>query len=244
MSDEFKGKVILITGAANGQGEAEVRRLVAAGATVIITDIDEAKGQALADDLGPNAVFQKLDVAEEVSWTEAMAVCRHYGRLDGLVNNAGIFVPAMLEDTTPDLVLQHFRVNQLGVVLGMKMAAPVMRESGGGSIVNVSSVAGLKGVPDAIAYCGTKWAVRGMTRSAASALAVDKIRVNSLYPGYIDTDMLSIPERSDLDARLNRLPMKRIGTPDEVADACVFLLSNASTYMTGAEICIDGGLIL
>jgi 3alpha(or 20beta)-hydroxysteroid dehydrogenase len=164
------------------------------------------------------------------------------GGLNGLVNNAGIYRPTTIQETDAALMEAHFRVNQLGVFLGLKMAAPLLKRCNGGSIVNISSTAGLQGIPNAIAYVGTKWAVRGMTKAAAIELASSNIRVNSVHPGLIDTEMLSA--REDLDRRAALIPLKRMGTAADVAHLVLFLLSDESAYITGAEISVDGALSL
>jgi 3alpha(or 20beta)-hydroxysteroid dehydrogenase len=165
--DRLKGKVILISGGARGQGAAEARLFTAEGARVVIGDVLEAEGRRLASELGPAAAFLRQDAAEERDWQAAIDMAATFGGLNGLVNNAGIYRPATLMETDAELFERHFRVNQLGCFLGMKAVAPPMERSGGGSIVNISSVAGLRGSPGAIAYGATKWALRGMTKAAA-----------------------------------------------------------------------------
>ena len=167
-----------------------------------------------------------------------------FGGLNGLVNNAGIYRPATLMETDAELFERHFRVNQLGCFLGMKAVAPLMERSGGGSIVNISSVAGLRGSPGAIAYSATKWALRGMTKAAAIDLAPRQIRVNSVHPGPIDTEMIKIRTPEQNRERVQQVPMKRMGTAEEVAALVLFLLSDESGYITGAEVAIDGGAVL
>jgi 3alpha(or 20beta)-hydroxysteroid dehydrogenase len=240
----FQDKIILVSGAARGQGAAEVRRLVKEGARVVLGDVREQEGLELAASLGGCASFMRLDVSDVADWDKVVAHCEQLGGLHGLVNNAGIYQPKPIRDTDPELLEAHFRVNQLGVVLGLKSSAPLMRRSGGGSIVNVSSTAGLQGIPNAIAYVGTKWAVRGMTKTAALELASGNIRVNSVHPGLIDTPMLSSRARDDLERRAAMIPLKRMGTVDDVTNLVLFLLSDESAYVTGAEISVDGGLSL
>ncbi len=160
------------------------------------------------------------------------------------LNNAGIYQPATLMETDTALFERHMRINQLGVFLGMKAVVPLMERSGGGAIVNISSVAGLRGSPGAFAYSATKWAVRGMTKAAAIDLAPRGIRVNSIHPGTIDTPMLDVRTAEQNARRLEAVPMKRRGTPEEVADLALFLLSDESRYITGAEVAIDGGATL
>ncbi len=242
--NRFQDKIILVSGAARGQGAAETRRLIKEGARVVLGDVREQEGQELAASLGDRASFEKLDVSDAADWDKVVAHCEQLGGLHGLVNNAGIYQPKPIRDTEPELLDAHFRVNQLGVVLGLKSVAPLMKRSGGGSIVNVSSTAGLQGIPNAIAYVGTKWAVRGMTKTAALELASCNIRVNSVHPGLIDTPMLNSRARDDLERRAALIPLKRMGTVDDVTNLVLFLLSDESAYMTGAEISVDGGLSL
>jgi 3alpha(or 20beta)-hydroxysteroid dehydrogenase len=240
----FQDKIILVSGAARGQGAAEVRRLIKEGARVVLGDVREQEGLELAASLSGCASFMRLDVSDVADWDKVVAHCEQLGGLHGLVNNAGIYQPKPIRDTDPELLEAHFRVNQLGVVLGLKSSAPLMQRSGGGSIVNVSSTAGLQGIPNAIAYVGTKWAVRGMTKTAALELASCNIRVNSVHPGLIDTPMLNSRARDDLERRAALIPLKRMGTVDDVTNLVLFLLSDESAYMTGAEISVDGGLSL
>ncbi len=238
------GKVILISGGARGQGAAEARLCVAEGARVVLGDVLEAEGRQLAAELGRSAVFLRQDVTQESDWHKAVEAAQAFGGLHGLVNNAGIFQPRTLMETDAELFERHMRVNQLGCFFGMKCVVPLMERSGGGSIVNISSVAGLRGSPGAIAYSATKWALRGMTKAAAIDLAPRKIRVNSVHPGPIDTEMLKVRTPEQNQRRLENVPMKRMGTAEEVARLVLFLLSDESGYITGAEVAIDGGATL
>ena len=240
--DRLKDKIILITGGARGQGAAEARLFVAEGARVIITDVLEDQGRALAAELGQSAAFVKHDVTSETDWANAIAAAQTLGGLHGMVNNAGIYQPARLMDTDVQLFERHMRVNQLGCFIGMKAVVPLMEKSGGGSIVNISSVAGLRGSPGAIAYSATKWALRGMTKAAAVDLAPKGIRVNSIHPGPIDTEMLNVRTTEERAARLQLVPMKRMGESEEVANVIAFLASDAASYVTGCCINVDGGL--
>jgi 3alpha(or 20beta)-hydroxysteroid dehydrogenase len=243
----FSGKVVLISGGARGQGAVEARMIVAEGGRVVLGDVREEEGRALAAELGEaRARFLRQDVTVEADWDRAVttAVEAFGGGLHGLVNNAGIYVPRTLMETDAALFERHTRVNQLGCFLGMKAVVPAMERSGGGAIVNISSTAGLVGSPGAIAYCATKWALRGMTKAAAIDLAPRGIRVNSVHPGPIDTEMLKARTPEDNAARLQLVPMKRAGTAEEVAKLVLFLLSDESSYMTGSEVAIDGGASL
>ncbi len=236
----FDGKVILISGGARGQGAAEARMLAAEGARVVLGDILEAEGQRLAAELGDAALFLRQDVTVEADWARMVDAAERLGGVHGLVNNAGVYRPATLLETDAALYEQHVRINQFGCFLGMKAVVPAMERARGGSIVNISSVAGLQGSPGAFAYSATKWALRGMTKSAAIDLAARGIRVNSVHPGPIDTEMLKVRTPEENAQRLELVPMRRQGTADEVAQLVLFLLSDDSAYITGAEIAIDG----
>jgi 3alpha(or 20beta)-hydroxysteroid dehydrogenase len=238
------GKIIIISGGARGQGAAEARLFVAEGARVVVGDVLEDRGRALVSELGQNASFVRQDVTRETDWESALKAAQALGGLHGLVNNAGIYQPATLMETDTALFERHMRVNQLGPFLGMKAVVPLMEKSGGGSIVNISSTAGLRGSPGAIAYSATKWALRGMSKAAAVDLAPRRIRVNSIHPGPIDTEMLNVRTPDQNQARLQLVPMKRMGTADEIAQLALFLLSDESGYITGAEVAIDGGATL
>jgi 3alpha(or 20beta)-hydroxysteroid dehydrogenase len=241
----LEGKVALITGGAGGIGAAIARRFAAEGARVLITDVEAGAASELAEQLPGGAGAHGLDVTSESGWEDilgwALATC---GRIEVLVNNAGLFLAASLTDTTLEDFRRLQEVNQVGVFLGMRTIAPAMAARGGGSIINVSSIAGVTGSPYLTAYAAGKWAVRGMTRTAAKELASSGVRVNSLHPGQIDTDMHT-RQRERTPELIQRLvasiPMRRIGDPSEVADAAVFLASEESRYMTGSEIVIDGG---
>lgn len=240
----LQGKVVLISGGARGMGEAQAKHIVQAGGRVVLGDVLHAQGQALAKQLGAACVYEPLDVTDEAQWHNAVASAMKLGPLFGLVNNAGIYVPRPMLDTDADLFNRHMLVNQLGTFLGMKMVAKAMGTQGEGSIVNMSSTVGLRSAPNAIAYTASKWAVRGMTKAAALELAHLNIRVNSLHPGPIDTDMLKIRSHEENIHRVQQVPFKRLGTVDEIASLVMFLLSDASRYMTGSELAMDGGAAL
>ena len=240
----FKTRLYSISGGARGQGAAEARLLVAEGAKVVIGDVLDAEGRRLAGELGSAAVYLRHDVTDEADWAKAIDAAQALGGLHGMVNNAGIFIPRPILETDAALFERHMRVNQLGCFLGMKAVAGPMERSGGGSIVNISSVAGLRGSPGAIAYSATKWALRGMTKAAAIDFAPRGIRVNSVHPGPIDTEMLTARSAEDNQRRVQQVPMKRMGTAEEVAKLVLFLLSDESAYITGAEVTIDGGVSL
>src|SRR6267378_214459 len=207
----FDNKVVLVSGGARGQGAAEARLLVAQGAKVVIGDVLDNQGQSLAVELGPAASFVRHDVTSEADWARAVEAAEKLGGLHGLVNNAGIYQPAALMETDDALWQRHIQINQYGCFLGMKAVVPAMERSGGGSIVNISSVAGLKGSPGSFAYAATKWALRGMTKSAAIDLGGRKIRVNSVHPGPIDTDMIAFRTPEQREERIKQVPMHRYG---------------------------------
>ena len=244
MMSDFQGRVFLISGGARGLGEAQARRLAASGARVVIGDVLVAEGRRLAAELGDNCSFQPLEVGDPAQWQAAVALACSQGALYGLVNNAGIFEPEPLLRTTVENFERQVRVNQLGTMLGMQAVVPALERTGQGSIVNISSTAGLRAAPGAFAYSATKWAVRGMTKAAAIDLAPRHIRVNSIHPGPIDTEMMRGCSADETRSRTERIPMKRYGTADEVAGLVMYLLADDSRYMTGAELTMDGGMSL
>jgi 3alpha(or 20beta)-hydroxysteroid dehydrogenase len=242
--DRFVNRVVLISGGSRGLGEAQARQIVAEGGKVVIGDVLVEEGRRLAAELGPACSFLKLDVTDEAQWDQAVALSETIGPLHGLVNNAGVFAPLGLMETDVAQFERHMRINQLGTFIGMRAVTPALERTGAGSIVNISSSAGLRARPNTLAYTGTKWAVRGMTKAAALELAGRKIRVNSVHPGPIDTDMLKMRGFEDFLRNLERIPMKRMGTAAEVARVVLFLLSDDSSYMTGSELAVDGGVTL
>ncbi len=240
----FTDRVYLISGGARGLGEAQARGIIAEGGKVVIGDVLVDDGEKLARALGAACTFQPLDVTSEVQWADAVAVAEKIGKLCGLVNNAGVYTPVSITDTDTAQFERHTRVNQLGTFLGMRAVVPAFERAGGGAIVNMSSTVALRSAPNAIAYTATKWAVRGMTKAAALELAGKNIRVNSVHPGPIDTDMLNVRSREENLRRVQQVPMKRLGTKEEIAGLVMFLLSDESRYMTGSEVAMDGGAAL
>ena len=241
---KLDGMVALITGGARGQGAAEARLFAAEGATVVVTDLLDADGAATAGECG--GTYLHHDVTSETRWAEVVAeVLRVHGRIDVLINNAGIFKLGGIANTTLEDYMRVVNVNQVGVFLGMRAVARPMMERGSGAIVNISSIAGMENSAGAVAYGASKWAVRGMTKSAAKELGRYGIRVNSIHPGIIETPMLhEIPAFAGGDSErwTRRIPLGRIAQAEEVAKLALFLSCDDSSYSSGAEFIIDGGM--
>jgi 3alpha(or 20beta)-hydroxysteroid dehydrogenase len=238
------GKTAIITGAASGLGEAQARLFVAEGAKVVMTDIQES-GARIAAELGNSVIFLQQDISDEARWAQvvARAVSTHR-RLDILVNNAAInHSKPMMETTAADLE-RCFHVNALGMMLGMQAAFEALKASGKGAIVNISSAIALRYFPGLFAYSASKWASRGVSGCAAAEFSRAGIRVNTLFPGMIQTPMLAGNSPEVLARYESMIPLGRIGRPDEVAQVAAFLASDAASYVTGAEILIDGGILL
>ena len=237
------GKVAIISGASRGMGAATAKQFVAEGARVVMGDVLDAEGQTLATNLGDASAYQHLDVSSAESWRQVVEfTVARFGKLDVLVNNAGIFRSAPLESLTEDDWASVIAVNQTGVFLGMQSAVQAMKAAGGGSIVNISSIDGLIGSSDSLAYVASKFAVRGMTKVAALELGKFGIRVNSVHPGGIDTPMVADALPAEVvEQMFSPLPLGRIGRPEEVAELATWLASDASSYSTGSEFVIDGG---
>lgn len=251
---KLDGRVVLISGAARGQGEQEARLFAAEGARVVIADVLDEQGEALAKELGEDvALFVHLDVSREADWQAAVAATKGaFGKIDGLVNNAGILRFNELVSTPLEEFQQVVQVNQVGAFLGIRNVAPEIEAAGGGTIVNTSSYTGLTGMAFVGAYAATKHAVLGLTRVAAVELAAKGIRVNAMCPGAVDTPMTN-PAALDPDADPEEtaeavgalykklVPLGRIGRPEEVATLALFLTSDDSSYITGQPFVIDGG---
>lgn len=242
------GKVALISGAARGQGACEAQMFCREGAKVVLGDMLDAEGEATVAAIraaGGEATYVHLNVTREDDWRAAVATAeRLYGKLDILVNNAGILIRKGIEETTEDDWDRIMAVNVKGVFLGTKHALPAMRRAGGGSIINISSTAGLVGNPaGSSAYTATKGAVRLFTKATAMQHAKDNIRCNSVHPGPIATEMIrdTLDDPALMQQRFQRLPMRRIGRPEDVAYGVLYLASDESSFMTGSELVIDGG---
>jgi 3(or 17)beta-hydroxysteroid dehydrogenase len=249
----LSGKVAMVTGAAMGLGQATAELLAREGAKVVVGDINEVQGCAVADGIvaaGGTAIFQRQDVAEPSDWDAAISLAMHrFGRLDVLVNNAGVCVAANIEETTLEQWRWTMNVNLDGVFLGVKAGVKAMKETGGGSIINLSSIDGIIGESPLAAYCASKGGVRLLTKAAAlhCAQAGYKIRVNSIHPGYIRTPqvekyLLDLGDYGGEWARKSALhPVGHFGEPIDIANAVLFLASDESRFMTGAEMVVDGG---
>jgi 3alpha(or 20beta)-hydroxysteroid dehydrogenase len=246
MSGRLSGKVALISGGARGQGAAEARAFIAEGAHVVIGDVLDEEGEQLANELGSAAHYVHLDVTSEEDWAAAVAATvATFGSLGVLINNAGIMRLGPLDSQPTDDYRAVIEVNQFGCYFGMRAAIPALRANGGGSIVNTSSINGFIGLAGTTAYGASKFAVRGMTRTAALELGHENIRVNAVCPGTIDTAMVSSPEFADVDkdAYFADQPIPRIGRAEEIAGMMVFLASDESSFCTGAEYLVDGGAL-
>ena len=244
----LEGKVALISGGARGQGAVEARMFAEEGASVVIGDILDEQGrqtEAELQELGYNVTYVHLDVTSESDWEAAVQTAvSTYGKLDVLLNNAGILIRKNIEETTEADWDRIFAVNAKGVFLGTKAAIPAMREAGGGSIINISSTAGLVGSPNGSAsYTATKGAVRLFTKSTAIQHAREGIRCNSIHPGPIETDMIAdtLNDPANMELRMQRLPLQRVGKPSEIAYPAIYLASDESSFVTGSEVVVDGG---
>lgn len=240
-SQRLQGKIAIITGAAQGMGAEHARIFVAEGAQVVLTDVQEEGGRALAAELGDDALFLRHDVSSSDDWDRVLERTRaHFGPANILVNNAAIYFIGAVDEADPAQVRKLLDINVFGCWLGISRIAPMMREAGGGSIVNLSSLAGARGIPWHSIYGMSKWAIRGLTRSAAHDLGPDGIRVNAVLPGAIEGTGMHGGETPDA-ALLQAIPLRRSGRKDEVSRLLVFLASDESAYITGADHVIDGG---
>ncbi|MGL6146626.1 glucose 1-dehydrogenase [Macrococcoides caseolyticum] len=240
--ERLKDKVIIITGAAQGMGKVHAERAIAEGAKVVITDINEEKGQAVAVTLGSDALFIKHNVVSESDWENVVQTTLEYwGKIDVLVNNAGITYNMKIEEITLDDYMKIVNINQVSVFLGIKSVTATMKAQNSGAIINISSMNGLAG--GAIGYTDTKFAVRGMTKAAARELSPFNITVNSVHPGVIHTPMLEQPGvKEAVDKFKQTIPMRRVAQAEEVSNMIIFLASDEARYSTGSEFVIDGGV--
>lgn len=242
----LQGKVAIITGGARGMGAATARLFVGEGATVVIADVLDKDGQALAATLGSGAVFRHLDVSDDAAWTALAAETEKlFGKIDVLVNNAGILIFKSIAQTSRAEYERILQVNIVGAFLGLKIVSPYMIKRKSGSIVNISSVDGMKGANSLSAYASSKWALRGLTKVAALEFGHQGVRVNSVHPGGIDTIMTN-PENEtpqDLAQRFLNVPLQRAGSAEEAAYVTTFLASDEASYVNGAEITVDGGMV-
>lgn len=238
----LEGKVAIITGAAQGMGASHARKFIEEGAKVVLTDLNKEKGEALSAELGENALFVSQNVTSAEDWANVVAEAeKTFGKVDVLVNNAGITMAKSILQTTEEEYRRIVEINQVSVFLGMKTVIPAMQKAGGGSIVNISSMNGL--VAGAIGYTDTKFAVRGMTKAAAIECANYGIRVNSVHPGVIATPMVVQEDtKAAVEAFSKHIPLKRVAEPEEVSNLVLYLASDESSYSTGSEFVIDGGM--
>lgn len=245
MAGRLADKVAVVTGGARGMGAAEAELFVAEGAHVFIADVNDADGKSLAKRLGDSAEYLHHDVGEQGDWVDLVEHVRvTRGGVDILVNNAGVSRSGGIDDFSWDDFDVMVRVNQRGVLLGMQAVLASMRSRGAGSIVNIASGAALRGWTGLLVYSGTKFAVRGMSQAAAAELAKDNIRVNVVHPGCIDTPMHQQNPAETQEKLLARIPMNRFGKPTDVAAMALFLASDESSYITGSDFAVDGGILL
>ncbi|MFQ6392924.1 glucose 1-dehydrogenase [Nocardia sp. KC 131] len=238
--DRVSGKTVIVSGGARGMGAAFARRLAAEGASVVVADVLVEEGEAVAAELGDRALFVALDVTDESAWHAAVAAAEEaFGPVSGLINNAGIVHVDPIEKLAEADYRRVIDVNQLGVFLGMKAVVASMRSGGGGSIVNISSIGGIIAFSNILGYVASKWAVRGMTKAAAQEFGGDGIRVNSVHPGVVATEMTATSTRSN--SMVHDLPLPRAAAPEELASLVLFLISDEASYCTGSEFVADGG---
>ncbi|MGO5012150.1 glucose 1-dehydrogenase [Niallia sp. Sow4_A1] len=238
----LEGKIAIITGAAQGMGASHARRFIKEGAKVILTDLNEEKGQALAMELGENALFFKQDVTKAEEWESVIAIAEEkFGSVNILVNNAGITAAKSILQMTESDYRRIVDINQVSVFLGIKAVIPSMQQAGGGSIINISSINGIVG--GAVGYTDTKFAVRGITKAAAVECTHYGIRVNSVHPGVIATPMVIQEDtKAAVEEFSKHIPLKRVAQPEEVTNIVLYLASDESSYSTGSEFIVDGGL--
>jgi 3alpha(or 20beta)-hydroxysteroid dehydrogenase len=247
MMGRLSGKTAVITGAAQGMGAAHARAFVKEGAHAVLTDVNAVEGRRLAQELGGSAMFVQHDVRDRGQWASVIKQAEaKFGPVNVLINNAGVIGPVVeLTELTEESFLDVCAVNQLGVFLGMQAVIPSMLKAGGGSIVNVSSIAGLVGLPESpnLAYVASKFAVRGMTKLAAISYGPKNIRVNSVHPGWIKTPMMVAATDAEGGGATDRIPLRRYAEPEEVSNLMLFLASDESSFISGSEHVIDGGML-
>lgn len=242
----LSNKVTIVTGGARGMGAATCRLFTEEGAKVVIADVLDAEGAALAAQLGPSAHFAHLDVSDETAWMDLVADTEErFGAIDVLVNNAGVLLFRTLRETSKADFERVMSINLTGTFLGLHTVGARMVERGRGSIVNISSADGMKGANGLGAYCASKWGIRGLTKVAAMEFGHRGVRVNSVHPGGVDTAMGNpyAEKREDVNKRYGMVPLQRVGEPEEVARTSLFLASDESSYLCGAEIAVDGGML-
>ena len=242
MSDSLAGKVLLLTGAAGGQGRLAARVFAEAGASLILTDQDES-GAEVARAVGEHAVFLAHDVRDRGQWDAAVDLAeQRFGALDVLINNAAVAGRDDVASMTPERLQGYFDVNVIGALNGMQAVLPAMQRRGGGAIVNIASISALRSTPGLAGYGISKWALRGLSRYAAAEFAAHRIRVNLVLPGAVNVSMIKDAEASTAKSDFaDQVPLKRIATPEEIARTALFLASDAASYITGAEVVVDGG---
>lgn len=242
--NRLENKVAIITGGASGMGESHVRAFLDEGAKVVFTDLDEESGKKIESEFDDNVLFVKHDVTDPSAWDDVIKKANDkFGEIDILVNNAGIVITKSFEDHTLEVYQKTLDVNQHAIFYGMQKVLPSMKKAGGGSIINISSLSGLIAGPLQFAYVTSKFAVRGMSKAAATELAQYNIRVNSVHPGVIETPIIETPETQEsIKDLIEMIPMGRTAQADEVSKLVVFLASDESSYSTASEFIIDGGL--
>ncbi|SRR5437667_802856 len=242
----FDNRTVIVTGGARGMGASHARGFVAEGANVVIADVLEQEGQTLADELGDQAIFSRLDVTNEKDWAATVAAAEDaFGPVSVLVNNAGIVRFGPIAETEPTAWRQVIDINLTGTYLGIRAVAPSMRKAGGGAIVNTSAAAGMIGQFGLASYVSSKWGLRGLTKTAALELARDNIRVNSIHPGPVRTPMVGGPDAADAAAaHLRGLAIPRMAEPEEITRLVLFVASEEASFSTGSEFIADGGDLL
>lgn len=245
MLENLRSKTVIVSGAASGIGAGHARVFASAGVKVLVADVNDDDGEAVAASVraqGGDAIFVHLDVTDMAQWVAAVELARQqFGGVDFLINNAGIYSPGSVLEESEEGWQRMIAVNQTGVLYGMKAVLPGMTAKGGGAIVNISSLYGIIGSPGSLSYHATKGAVRLMTKAAALEHVQDNIRINSIHPGQIDTPILAnLTPEADVAIKA-RIPMGRLGTPEEIAKASLFLCSDMASYITGEELRVDGG---